>query len=81
MDESFEFLLSTQGFDVSPLDLPPPVPVTVDLTTCDSALMESPAPPTSAATPVCLSSDEEMGPTDDCEHDQTLTFIDFAADM
>ncbi len=82
MDSSFEFLMSTQGFDMG-LDLLPIHPVGAVGAECEdnavlpavSEIMEDP--------PLVLdfSSDADVGPTDDSVFNQTLTFIDFVKDM
>ncbi len=81
MDESFEFLLSTQGFELSDFAVPV-LPVSVDLTESPPHTSSSLAPPPPPVAAISVSSDDDdVAPTDDSPLNQTLTFIDFLADM
>ncbi len=80
MDQSQGFVSSTQGFDFNAEEtgLLPLFPEWCD------PVSSTPAPaadPGEASPVVCVSSDDDVLPTDSSAHDQTLTFIDFMQNM
>ncbi len=82
MDESFDFVVSTQAFEVAPDILPCPSSVPC-ATESRGNLPQLPSfpPMDDPAVILDISSDADVAPTDDSVFNQTLSFIDFMKDM
>ena len=82
MDESFDFVVSTQAFEVAPDILPCPSSMPCATESCGNLPQPPSFPPMDdPAVILDISSDADVAPTEDSVFNQMLSFIDFMKDM